>query len=64
MIVLDLPLYHSLLALIALELALTDSSLIDNLEVNQAYLSFIKPSNIFQVSLAAEKASSSNTGVV
>ena len=66
MIVLDLPLYHSLLALIALEFANTDPNLIDKLELSQAYLSFLKPSNIFQVSAAAEKSriTSSNTGIV
>lgn len=52
MIVLDLPLYHSMLALVALELAYMDEdstdSKLDSMELNQAYLSFLKPSNIFQ----------------
>ena len=44
MIILDLELYHNFVALVCLCIAKSSSKI---LEVNQAYLSFLKPSNVF-----------------
>ena len=62
MIVIDLALYHSFLALISLTIATASDDGLESLEINQAYLSFLKPSNIYQ-SHIQELKNATNTGI-
>lgn len=63
MIVLDLAFYHTYMALIALNIATTSQLSRESLELNQAYLSFLKPANIFETHLSDLKKHVKNNGL-
>ena len=61
--IVDLAFYHSFLAMIALTIARGFSGLNKVLEVNQAFLTYLKPSNIFRALKASSNSFNEVQGV-